>query len=134
MDDKFKVILIGVIFDPKNRKILLGKREKDPNITNLEWCFPGGKLLPGQDLDKTFKEKIKLKTGYEIKNLGTIFSKVYPEKENFLAIYFLAEVFKGDEKAGDDLVKLKWISPEKVEEHFNTQLHSRLKEYILNLK
>ncbi len=132
--DEFKVILIGVIFDTKTRKILLGKRQKDPHIPKLTWCFPGGKLIPGEKMDTTFKRKIKEKTGYEIKNLGTIFSQKYPEKDNFVAIYFLAQVFKGEEKPGDDLVELKWVKPEQVENYFTTSFHTRLKEYIINLK
>ncbi len=132
--ENFKVILLGVIYDPKNKKILIGRRENDPYIKELTWCFPGGFLKGEEDLDKALKEKIKEKTGYEVKNLGTIFSKTYPEKKDFLAIYFLCEVFKGREKPGKDFVELKWVSPEKVEEHFTTSFHSRLKEYILSLK
>ncbi len=130
----FQVILLGVIFDPEKRKILIGKRENDPNIPNLSWCFPGGTLNYAKGLDRILKEKIKEKTGYDVKNLGTIFSKKYPEKENFLAIYFLCEVFKGEEKLGDDFVEMKWVAPKELENYFTTSFHSRLKEYILNLK
>jgi len=132
--DNFNVILLGVVFNPKTRKILIGRRENDPYIPELTWCFPGGQLSLGKDLDKTLKEKIKQKTGYDVKNLGTIFSKTYPEKKELLAVYFLCEVFQGQEKPGDDFVELKWVSPEDLEKHFTTSFHSRLKEYILNLK
>ena len=30
-DENFKVILLGIVFDPKTRKILIGKRENDPD-------------------------------------------------------------------------------------------------------
>jgi len=43
----FQVILLSVIFDPAKRKILIGKRENDPNIPKLSWVFPGGSLLHG---------------------------------------------------------------------------------------
>jgi len=131
----FKVILLGVIFDPKTRKILIGKRENDPYIPKLSWVFPGGNLdNTKQDIDKVLKDIIKKTTGYEVKNLGTIFTKTYPEKENFLSIYFLCEVFKGKEKASRNLVELKWVKPEELQKHFTTSFHSRLKEYIMNLK
>ena len=130
----FHVILLGVIFDPAKRKILIGKRENDPLIPKLSWCFPGGKLDYGKDVSEVLKQKIKEKTGYEVKNLGTIFSKVYPEKEDLLGIYFLCEVFKGKEKSGDDFKELKWVAPEEVEKHFTTSFHSVLKEYIMNLR
>lgn len=130
----FHIILLGVIFDPKTKKILIGRRENDPDLPKLTWCFPGGKLLHGNDIDKRLKEVVKLKTGYDVKNLGTIFSKVYPEKEDLMAVYFLCEIFKGKEKAGDDIHELKWVVPEQLEKHFTTSFHPRLKEYIMNLK
>ena len=130
----FHVILLGVIFDPGKRKILIGRRENDPDIPKLSWVFPGGKLLHGEDLDKKLKQMIEEETGLNVKNLGTIFSKVYPEKEDLLSVYFLCESIGGDEKPGGDLVELKWVSPDEIEKHFTTSFHPHLKEYIFNLK
>jgi|SRR3989344_620657 len=132
--DPFNVVLIPVIFDPSKRLILIGRRENDPDLPKLTWCFPGGRLAHGDDVDKKLKEVVKLETGYEIKNLGTIFSKVYPEKKDLVAVYFLCEVFKGKQKAGKDILELKWVKPQELEKHFTTSFHPRLKEYIMNLK
>ena len=130
----FNVVLIGVIFDPAKRQILIGRKEGDPDLPKLTWCFPGGRLHHGEDLDKKLKQRIKDKTGYDVKNLGAIFSKVYPEKPDLMAVYFLCEVFGGEEKIGDDIVELKWVVPDELEKYFTTSFHSRLKEYIMNLK
>lgn len=130
----FNVILLGVIFDPNKKKILIGRREKDPYIKKLTWCFPGGRLDHSEDLEKTLKKKIKEKTGLEIENLGVIFSKIYPEKKDLLSIYFLCEVIGGEEKLSDDIVELKWVNPEELENHFTTSFHPHMKEYVLNLK
>jgi len=131
---KFEVILLGVVFDPAKRKILIGRRENDPDIPELTWCFPGDTISNGEKIDEILKERILQQTGYEVKNLGTIFTRVMPEKKDFLLIYFLCEVFKGEEKPGKGLVELKWVAPEDVEKHFKTTFNTRLKEYILNLK
>jgi len=130
----FKVILLGVIYDPKTRKILLGRRENDPYIPKLTWCFPGGMLKVGENVDKALKKMIKKETGYDVKNLGAIFSRVPKERKDFVIIYYLCEVFKGKEKKGGDLLELKWVYPEDVEKHFQTSFNPRLKEYILNLQ
>ncbi len=130
----FEVALLGVIFDPATRKILIGKREKDRYNPKLSWCFPGGKLIQGEDEDKKLKKRIKEKTGYDVKNLGAIFTRVPPERKDLILMYFLCEVFKGKQKAGDDLKELKWVSPDELEKHFTTSFHPRLKEYIMNLK
>jgi len=132
--DKFNIILLGVIFDPKTKRILIGKREKDPYIKKPIWCFPGGRLDHGDDLENALKKRVKEKTGLGIANLGVIFSKIYPEKKDLLSIYFLCEAVEGKEKAGDDLVELKWVKPEEIENYFTTSFHPHMKEYVLNLK
>ena len=131
--DKFEVILLGIIFDPKRKKILIGRREKDPLIPKLTWCFPGGRAKIGEDVDKTLKENIRKKTGYNIKNLGAIFSKTYPEKEDLLAVYFLTQVFEGEEKPGAGIKEIKWVSPKELEKYFTTSFHKKLKKFLVEL-
>ena len=132
-DDEFQTILLAVIYDPKEKKILIGKRESDP-IEDLKWCFPGGKPNHNQELETALNEKIRLKTGYDVSNLGSIFIRIAPEKRNQIIIYYLCEALKGEATPGDDLVELKWVSPEELEKHFTNSLHPNLKEYVMNLK
>ncbi len=131
--EKFNVLVLGIIFDPKTKKILIGKREKDQTFPELTWCFPGGELSPGEEIDSTLKKKIKQKTGYNIKNLGTFFSKTYPEKEDLLAVYFLTQVFEGEEKPGDSFIELKWVEPKELEKYFTISFHKKLKQFLLDL-
>ena len=132
--DEFNVVLLGIIYDPSTKKILIGRRENDPYVSELSWVFPGGRLNSGEDMEEAIKKRIKEKTGLAIENLGAVFSKVYPEKKELLSIYFLCEVVSGEEKAGTDFKELKWVKPEELEKHFTTSFHQHLKEYILNLK
>ncbi len=135
MEDKqkFEVVIVGIIFDPKEKKILIGKSENDPTLPEITWCFPGGNAIYGEDVDKTLKRNVKAKTGYDVKNLGAIFSKTYPEKENLLAVYFLTQVFEGEEKPGENLTELKWVSPNELENYFTTSFHKKLKQYLNEL-
>jgi ADP-ribose pyrophosphatase YjhB (NUDIX family) len=130
---KFEVIVLGIIFDPKKKKILIGRRENDPYIKNLDWCFPGGRLNMGEDVDQSLKKKMKLKTGYTIKNLGTIFSDTRPERPSLVELYFLTEVFEGKEKPGNDIVELRWISPKEIDQYFKISMHRKLKEFLNDL-
>jgi ADP-ribose pyrophosphatase YjhB (NUDIX family) len=135
MEDKqkFEVLIIGIIFDPRKKKILIGRAEEDNTLPGLTWFFPGELANQEEDVDKTLKKTLKLKTGYDVKNLGAIFSKVYPEKPDLLAVYFLTEAFSGEEKAGGDLVELKWVSPKELENYFTTSFHKKLKQYLIEL-
>lgn len=130
----FKIILLGVVFNPKTKEILIGKRKEDPYLPKLTWSFPGGRLNHGEDMENALKKRIKEKTNLEVENLGAVFSKTYPEKKEFLSVYFLCEVVGGKEKAQDKFVELKWVKPEELEKHFTTSFHPHLKEYVLNLK
>lgn len=130
---KFEVIVLGIIFDPKNKKVLIGKRENDPCITDLGWCFPGGRVIPGQDIDQSLKDAIKQKTGYGIKNLGAFFSEICPEKEDLAMIYFLTQAFEGKEKPGEDIKEIKWVNPKDLEKYFTTKYHRKLKEFMNEL-
>ena len=130
----FLINVLGIVFNPKTKKILIGKREKDPYIPKLKWCFPGGRPKYGEELEESLKKEIKKKTNLDVENLGTIFAKTYPERKEFLTIYYLCEVVGGKEKAGEKFTEIKWVSPEEIEEHFTTSFHPKLKEYIMNLK
>ncbi|HLC87148.1 MAG TPA: NUDIX hydrolase [Candidatus Nanoarchaeia archaeon] len=133
--DMFNVVLLGIVFDPEKKQILLGRRENDLIIPKLRWCFPGGRLNNGkEDVDKALKRQIKQKTGYGVKNLGAVFARIPPEKEDMAIIYFLCEVFEGKKNPGDGIKELRWVNPEEVEAYFKTSFNSRLKEYIMNLK
>ncbi len=129
----FKVTVLGVIFDPRTKKILIGKRQEDKSAPDLRWCFVGGQLTSQQELDKVLKSKIKQRTGLNVKNLGAIFADNSSMKENFLLLYFLCEAIEGEEKAGEKFKELKWINPKEISEYFNHPIHSRLKEYLENL-
>ena len=130
----FSVIVLGIVYDPKEKKILIGRRENDPDVPKLTWAFPGGRPEYGEELEEAVKREIKEETGLEVENLGAIFAKIYPEKREFLGVYYLCEKISGKEIPGDNFVELKWVSPEDVEEHFTTSFHPNLKEYILNLR
>ncbi len=130
----FLVNVLGIVFDTKTRKILIGRREEDPHIPELSWCFPGGTPDYNKELEDALKKEIKEKTGLNVENLGAIFAKTYPEKREFLSVYYLLEVISGEIKPGGSFKELKWVNPEELEDYFTTSFHPSLKEYILNLK
>jgi ADP-ribose pyrophosphatase YjhB (NUDIX family) len=125
---------LAIIFDPEKRKILIGKRENDPYVKELSWVFPGGRLVSKETEEHTLKKIVKKQTGLNIENLGTVFSRIFPEKKDFFLIYNLCELTGGKEKPGEDLKQLKWVSPDKLQDNFTTSFDPKLKEYINNLK
>ena len=132
--DEFNVILLGIIYNPGTKKILIGRREKDPYVSGLAWTPPGGRIIPGKDLENSLKIKIKEQTGFDIENLGNIFAMIPEEKKNFILLIYLCEVVGGEEKVGGNLKEIKWVKPEELDNYFTIAYHPHLREYILNLK
>ena len=130
----FNVILLGIVFDPRRRKILIGRRENDPYVSKLKWTPPGGRTTPGKDLESSLKIKIKEQTGLRVENLGNIFAMIPEEKKNFILLLYLCEVVGGKEKVGGNLKEIKWVNPEELDDYFTVAYHPHLREYILNLK
>ena len=131
--NSFKVIVLGIIYDPKRKKILIGRRENDPFVPKLKWTPPGGRVSHGEDLEISLKTKVKEQTGLEVENLGHIFSMIPKEKKDFMLVIHLCEIVKGKEKVGGNLKELKWVSPSELDTYFNIAYHPHLREYMLNL-
>jgi len=126
----FLVNVLGIIYNPKTKQILIGKRENDPYIKELTWVFPGGRPAYKEELDYYLKYEIQRKTGIDVKVKTVIFAKTYPEKREFLSIYYLCEPIGGQEKAGEKFIEIKWVKPSEVEKYFTTSLHPALLEYL----
>lgn len=130
----FLVNVLGIVYNPETKKILIGRREKDPYIPKLTWSFPGGRPKYNEELEDALKREIKKKTGLNVESLGAVFVRTVEEKKEFLLIYYLCEVVGGKEKAGEEFKEIKWVKPEELEKYFTTSFHPKLKEYIMNLK
>ena len=87
-----------------------------------------------EELEEGLINQIKIKTGLDVKVKEIIFAKTYPEKREFLSIYYSCEVIGGQEKAGEFFAEIKWVKPKEIESYFTTSLHPKLKKYVLSLK
>ncbi len=130
MTDKFRVKIVGIVFEPKSRKILVGK-----NFGDKKYTFLDGELNFKEELDKSLKKVAKEKTGYKIHNLGSIYAKNKVKgKKEILELYFLCEATEGKEKKGKRVEELKWIKPKDAEKELKEKLPTRLKEYVFGLE
>jgi len=130
----FLVSTLGIVFDTSSRKVLIGRREKDPLVPKLTWCFPGGRPDYNEDLEKALEKVVKKKTNLKVKNLGAVFSRIFKENKKILLIYYLCEVLSGKAKPQKGFKELRWVEPGELEKYFTTSLDPRLKEYLMGLK
>jgi ADP-ribose pyrophosphatase YjhB (NUDIX family) len=133
-NNRFLVNALCIVFDSKEKKVLIGRRENDEEIPELTWSFPGARIELGDNIEEKMKKSVKEKTGYDIESLGTIYARVFTEKEDLFVTYFLCEVIGGKMQAGGSFKEVKWVKPKELEEHFTTSFPDKLKEYILDLE
>jgi ADP-ribose pyrophosphatase YjhB (NUDIX family) len=129
----FLVNALGIIYNPKTKEILIGKRVNDPYIKELSWCFPGGRPGYRKDIEKYLENEVKKKTGLKVKVNQIVFAKTYPEKREFLSIYYECSVIGGKEKPGEKFVEIKWVKPIEVKKYFTTSLHPKILDYLKSL-
>ena len=114
----------------KDGRVLIGKRKNDQYLKQLSWCFPGGRPAYEEDLEFYLKLEVKKKTNLEIEPQKVIFAKTYPEKRQFLSIYYFCKIIGGGLKAGEKFVEVKWVEPEELENYFTISLHPKLYKII----
>jgi len=128
-ETKFHVKIVGIIFDPKKRRILLGKEKGFEKVSFIEES-----LSYDEELDVTLKRVIKEKTGYKVHNLGAVYAENVLKDPDKLKIHFLCEATEGEEKPSEEVEELIWVKPSEVEETLEVKLPTRLREYITNLE
>lgn len=128
MTDKFRVKIIGILFNPLARKVLIGKNKGDKNFSFLE-----GDLRYEEELDIGLKRVAKEKTGYIIHNLGAVYAENRLKDKQALRLYFLCEATEGEEIPGKNVAELKWINPKEIEKQLKKKLPTRLKGYLFGL-
>ena len=126
---KFYVKIIGIIFNPSERKILLGKNKGDGYFS-----FVDGELRYDEELNQGVKRVTQEKTGYIVSNLGSVFAGINPEKEDELAMYFLCEVKDGKETPGENVEEIKWVKAHEIEDLINEKLPKKLIEYVFRIE
>ncbi len=126
-------VVLGIIFDTKTKKILIGKRKDPKDIKGPTWAFPGGRPEYGEELEDAVKREIKEETNLDVESMGVVFAKTYAEKRDLLGIYFLCGIVGGNEKANEDFSETKWVNPKELKKYFTTTLVQKKENIIQSL-
>lgn len=114
----FLVNVLAVVYDPKRKKVIIGRRENDLFIKRLTWSLPGGRPGYRKSIEHYLKIEIMKKTGLRVEVKKVIFSRTVPSKNMFLNIYYYCEPIDGDPKPGDKFLELKWVDPKQIKKYF----------------
>ena len=88
--------------------VLLGRRADDPG--RGRWDLPGGFLHEGEDAVDALRREVREETGLELDVLAFLGTWNEPYwSRSVLCLTWLARPAGGVERAGDDLVELRWF-------------------------
>lgn len=136
--EAYMVNCLGIVFNPKTKKILIGRRENDPFIKELTWVFPGGIVTPGKKLEEHLKDDLKKRINLDVEVKQLIHSRTVPEHPRIINLYYYAEVKKtGNEKAVDpskEIVELKWIKPSDFRKTVTTSVDDKVHAFLKSLE
>ncbi len=143
MNQGVDTIIVGLAMITKNGKVLIGKRgEKDPNIRNLTWVFPGGRIET-LNFSRDVTDRIKEETGLNVKVGKLIHARVHPDNLNknlnIVALYFHCEVVSGKEKPGArsgsvPLTQLRWVKPMDVVRYFTASTADEVMRFLASVE
>jgi ADP-ribose pyrophosphatase YjhB (NUDIX family) len=97
----------------RDGRVLLGRRAHDPSAGL--WDLPGGFVDEHEHPDEALRRELREETGLEIEPTEFFGIWMQPYWERIvLCLTWLARPTGGVERAGDDLVELRWFAPSEL--------------------
>lgn len=100
----------AVIVSDEANRILLGKRNKDPQRGS--WILPGGKIKAFESIAQAAVRELEEETGLdiEVQEQFRVYEVINPPDEHRIIIYSLARMRGGSLRAADDISEVKFVS------------------------
>jgi len=105
-----------------NGKILLAKRGSEPGKN--KWSIPGGLVELGETVQETTVREVKEETNLEVqvRRLIDVVDNLEPDEKgrlryHFVVLDFLVHLKEGSLRAGSDVLDVRWVPLDEVEEY-----------------
>lgn len=110
MSDTFPRIGSALIVRDEANRILLGKRNKDPQRGS--WVLPGGKIHAFERIAQAAARELEEETGLVVDVQGQfrVYEIIDPPSEHRIIVYSWGKVVGGALRADDDISEVKFVS------------------------
>jgi 8-oxo-dGTP diphosphatase len=110
MNEGFPRVGSALIVRDEANRILLGKRNKDPQRGN--WVLPGGRIHAFESIAEAAARELEEETGLkvEVQSQFRVYEVINSPQEHRVIIYSWARAVGGELRASDDLSDAKFVS------------------------
>jgi 8-oxo-dGTP diphosphatase len=110
MDEGLPRVGSALIVKDEANRILLGKRNKDPQRGN--WILPGGKIHAFETIAEAAARELSEETGLEVlvERQFRVYEVINAPKEHRIVIYSWAKAIGGHLRASDDVSEVRFVS------------------------
>jgi acetyl-CoA carboxylase carboxyl transferase subunit beta len=128
MSDALPRIGSALLVQDEAKRILLGRRNKDPQ--RGYWVIPGGKIHAFEGIAEAAARELHEETGLtvEVGNQFRVYEIVNPPNEHRIVIYSWAKVVEGTARASDDLSEVRFFPADELGDIPMTALVRRVLE------
>ncbi len=128
MSENFPRVGSALIVRDEANRILLGKRNKDPQRGS--WVLPGGKIHAFESIASAAARELEEETGLkvEVQHHFGVYEIISAPSEHRIVIYSWGRVVGGIPKASDDLAELRFASLDELGDLPTTPLVRRVLE------
>jgi len=109
MPENFPRIGAALLVRDEANRILLGKRNKDPQRGS--WIIPGGKIHAFERIAEAAARELLEETGLivEVGEHFNVYEIINPPNEHRIVIYSWGKIVGGEARASDDISELKFF-------------------------
>lgn len=102
-----------IIHDDDAQRVLIAKRSEETEYGGL-WCLPGGYIEYEESFLEATAREVAEETGLrvEIKGIINVVSNLLDDVHHTLVVVLLGRALGGNERPGDDVAELTWVTKE----------------------
>lgn len=129
-------IVVGIIINKKNNKVLLAKvkKEKLDEFGQIEYVFPGGRIEDGEFPADTLKREVMEETGYDVDVVGQISYRIHPVTKKEIYYYHCTCNLNTQKTSisDEDIDSLIWVNIRDIEKYMS-QLNPDIQRALMLL-
>ena len=133
MNEANWTIIVLAIITFQSRVLIIHRSQKDKDVPELSWAFPGGKIENGETIEHALNREVKEEAGIEIEHSTLVYARVIPQT-SILALYYHCPLSDEQKVIANsrEVVDYAWVTGEEALSCFTSHVSGEIKTLLLN--